>query len=89
MNNVPTICGQCPGKRGVLRPKRSPQFDSKDAWFMLELLEGSVFMRKVYDVHFVDKDGLWNHKILEAGSELEVSVYMSESGFSEFSITER
>lgn len=46
-------------------------------------------MRKVYDVHFVDKDGLWNHKILEAGSELEVSVYMSESGFSEFSITER
>ena len=46
-------------------------------------------MLKVYDVHFVDKDGFWNHKILEADSEMEVSAYMSERGFSEVSVTER
>ena len=83
------ICGQCPRKRGVVCPKRSPQFDSNDAWFALELLEGSVSMRKDYDVRYIDKDGLWNHKILEADSESDVSDYMRENGFSVFDISER
>ena len=56
---------------------------------MLELLEGSVSMRKDYDVRYIDKDGLWNHKILEADSESDVSDYMRESGFSVFDISER
>ena len=56
---------------------------------MTEVLEGSVSMRKVYDVRFIDKDGFWNHKVLEASSERDVSAYMFENGFSEFSISER
>lgn len=56
---------------------------------MPEVFEGSVSMCKVYDVRFIDKDGFWNHKVLEADSESDVSDYMHGNGVSVFDISER
>lgn len=42
-----------------------------------------------FDVHFIDRNGYWNHKILEACSESDVAEYMVSCGYTEFEISVR
>ena len=53
-------------------------------------MNGGTIIMKTYSVHFIDcKDGLPNHKLLEANSMNDVQQYMEELGHAVVSITEK